>query len=432
MLFEDHTLYSLTRFLLISFGTFGMVTSTTRFSRHYKRNLLLLLPYMLYAFAASWFFISLLGYIRFLRIFIFIITIPAYILMYFISDEPLPRLIFTRVTQLLFSIYVAGSAALFNALLHGNMLSSLLILLLFYVLVITLEFLLLRKNFMYIANTIQKGWGILSLIPCALTVLTLLVALYPVHYTKSRFGTVLCYLLLAVILVIYVVIFLHLRLLYQRQMSERNIEILKLQVQNIRQENENIEALTKQTKIIQHDTRHMLSVIASFAEKGDAPAILDYIGRITGKDTLPEPAHYCSDPVLDATLSSCFVHAENMGFTLETSLSIPDALPVDSAELAICFANALECAAGLGSVPENQLAAPERKLVIKCIDTPKLMFEVLAPCQDSLAFDRNQFPKTENVSLSLNINSVREFCKRHDAVYSFTAGNGQFVIKVAL
>lgn len=433
MLFEDNTFYIMSRFLLMLCGTFGMAASTTRFSRNYKRSLLLFSGYLLYALVSTYLLVSLWGYEKFLRIFIFTITIPAVLLMYFTSDEPLPRLVFTRITQLLFSVYVAGTATLLNDFLNGNMLSSLLLLLFFYVLAITLEFLFLRRIFMYIADTVREGWGILALIPCALTILEALIALYPKHYTENPTGVLLSFLLFIVILILYSVIFLYLFLLYKRQMSERNLEILELQVQNIRRENEAVEALAKQTKILRHDTRHMLSVIAAFAEKGDLQAVTDYIGRIMEEALPPDTPSFCSDPVLDATLSGYFLRAKREGFLLETSLAIPEALPADSAELAICFTNALECAMRLsGDIPEKERQLPEKRLIVRCIGHPRLMFEVSAPCRDNLAFSRNQFPKTENISLNLNLNSIREFCRRYDAVYSLTAENGRFSVQVAL
>lgn len=351
------------------------------------------------------------------------------VIMFFLSGEPLPRLIFTRMTLVLFSVYIVGSANLINVLLHGTMLSSILLLILLYTVVIFIEFRFIRKSFLYIADTIQKGWGILALIPCALLPLTLLVGRYPRHFTETPTGIMFVYLLLTVILILYSATFRYLSLLHTRQMSERNMEILELQVQNIRRENENNKVLEKQTKIIRHDMRHMLSVIASLAKNENAQAILDYIEKFTEENTILESTQYCSDPFLDTTLSHYMNQAKNMGFTLETSLSITDTLPVDPAEFAICFANALECAMNLsGDIPEKA----EKKLTVRCIDEPKLMFEVAASCADSLSFDRNQLPKTENINLNLNIDSIREFCRRQDAVYSFTAENGWFTVQVAL
>ena len=97
-----------------------------------------------------------------------------------------------------------------------------------------------------------------------------------------------------------------------------------------------MEKLATQTKIIRHDTRHILSTIASLAESGDMQAILDFTDNAYQKPDMPEAFHYCTDALLNATLYSYFKSAEESGILLQISVTIPDILPVDSAGLAIC------------------------------------------------------------------------------------------------
>ena len=172
----------------------------------------------------------------------------------------------------------------------------------------------------------------------------------------------------------------------------------------------------------------MLSTIASLAESGDMQAILDFIGIADKSPDVPETSHYCRDPLLDTTLCSYFKAAEESGILLQTSLAIPDILPVDSAGLAICFANAL------GNAIEycKELPEKERKIVFKCIAKPKLMFEIGSPYQGRIILDRNGLPKSPEGGVGTHIRSIVAFCERHDAFYSFTAENGWFKVTVAL
>ena len=172
----------------------------------------------------------------------------------------------------------------------------------------------------------------------------------------------------------------------------------------------------------------MLSTIASLAESGDMQAILDFIGTADRSPDMPELCRYCRDPLLDATLCSYLKSAEESGILLQTSLAIPDTLPVDTAGLAICFANALGNAIeGCQKLPEK-----ERKIVFKCIDKPRLMFEIGSSYPGRLAFDRNGLPKSPEGGTETHIRSIVAFCEKHDAFYSFTAENGWFKVTVAL
>ena len=428
MLFEESISFLILKVLITCAGTFGMMFSTTKLRFVKKRPLYLVIlgGYALYVALSTYAIIYFFDYAHFLRVFILTVSCPAVLLLHNISDEPLPRLIFTRTTHILATLYIAASITLINTALHGTKLSDILMRLLVYVLVILLEFHFVRPIYLDFISKIRKGWGILSLISCSLILLAVTFAVYPEHYTKRPTCVVMIYLLGAVIVILYAAIGLYLSLQYHRQSAEQNREILKLQVLNIQREASDIENLVNQTKIIRHDTRHMLSTIASLAESGDMQAILDFIGIADKSPDIPETSRYCRDPLLDTTIGSYLKAAEESGILLQTSLAIPDTLPVDSAELSICFANAL------GNAIESCQRLPEkdRKIVFKCIDKPQLMFEIGHPCQDSISFDRNGLPKAPEGGIETPIRSIAAFCERHDAFYSFTAENGWFKVTV--
>ncbi len=430
MLFEDNIIFLIVKVLITFAGTIGMMISTTdfRFAKRKFLSVAILGVYTLYVILSSYAIIYFLDYEYFLRVFIITISCPAVFLLHNISDEPLPRLVFTRATHILVSLYIAATITLLNTALHGTELSDILMRLLVYLLIILLDFHFVRRIYLDFISTIQKGWGILSLIPCSLILLAVTIAFYPEHYTKRPSSIMLIYLLGAVIIILYCAIGGYLSMQYHRLSAEENREILELQIQNIRREAADMEAMAEQTKIIRHDTRHILSTIASLAENGDMQEILDFIKTTEKFSDIPEPLHYCDDPVLDATLSSYLKSAKEAGISLEASLSIPDVLPVDSAELAICFANALDNAIKTcEKLPESK-----RKMIVKCICQPKLMFEIAHPYQGKIIFDKNNLPKSTESSLKISVRSVTAFCEKHNAIYAFTAENGWFQITVAL
>ena len=374
MLFEDNISFLVLKVLITCAGTFGMMGSTVkyRFVKEKPVSIIIFGAYVLYIIISTYAIIYFLDYEHFLRVFILTISCPAVLLLHNISDEPFPRLVFTRATHILASLYIAATITLTNTALQGTELSDILMRLLVYLLVILLDFHYVRPVYLDFISKIRKGWGALSLIPCALIILAVVLAFYPEHYTMDK--------------------------------------------------------LAKQTKIIRHDTRHMLSTIASLAESGDMQAILDFIGIADKSPDVPETSHYCRDPLLDTTLCSYFKAAEESGILLQTSLAIPDTLPVDSAGLAICFANALRNAIEYC----KELPEKERKIVFKCIAKPKLMFEIGSPYQGRIILDRNGLPKSPEGGVGTHIRSIVAFCERHDAFYSFTAENGWFKVTVAL
>lgn len=430
MLYENNIIYLVLKVLITVTGTIGMMTSTTDFRLIKKKStcILILSVYALYVIVSTHAIIHFLGYEYFLRVFLITISCPAVFLMHNISNEPFQRLVFTRATHILVSMYIAATVTLSNTALHGTELSDLLLRLLIYPLVILFDFQFVRPIYMDIISSIKKGWGILSLIPCALIILAVTTAFYPVHYTQRTASVVLIYMLGIIIVILYAAIGGYLFMQYDRISAEQNREILECQINNIRKESAAIEALTEQARIVRHDTRHILSTIVSLAESKDMQAILDFIKNTGNIPTIPKFPQYCKDPILNATLSSCFQSAEKSGITLETSISIPDLLPVDSAQLAICFANALENAI---KYCEN-LPEKERKIIFTCTCQPNLMFQVINPYNGNVTFSKKQSLKLPENNLNINLYSIVTFCEKYNAFSSFTAENGWFKVTVTL
>ena len=358
MLFEDNIIFLILKVMITCAGTFGMMGSTTKF-RYVKEKpirIMIFASYFIYVIISSYAIIYFFSYQHLLRVFILTISFPAILLLHNMSDEPFPRLVFIRATHILVSIYIAATITLINTALHGTELSDILMRLLAYLLVILFDFHFMRRIYLDFITEIRKGWGILSLIPCALIILAVALAFYPEHYSKRPTSIILIYLLGVVIVILYTAIGVFLSMQYHRQEIDQNRKILELQVQNIQREAADMEKLAKQTKIIRHDTRHILSTIASLAESGDMQAILDFTGIAGQKPDMPEAFHYCTDALLDTTLYSYLKSAEESGILLQTSVTVPDILPVDSAGLAICFANALGNA--IESVSYTHLTLP--------------------------------------------------------------------------
>lgn len=428
MIFDDNAAFHTYRTLVAIFGTLGMFASTSLMKPNYKKNLLLFSGYAVYVTLLCFISIRLWGFLPLLQSGMFTISLPGVIMSYLISDTSVSRHIFNCLTQLLLSLYLIISVTLLNHLFGGTLLSNAISLPLAYLTVIFLEFFFLRSIFLNIANTVIKGWGILALIPSSFFVLAMILEAYPTYSMQTPSSIVLLYLLGAVILIIYFAIFKYLWTQYNLSMEEQNREILELQLQNIKSQAADTKRKAQQAQMLRQDTLHMLSAVGTLAKAGNTKAILDYVKKASSLDNSPAFTRYCSDPILNATLSTYLGRAKNSGIIVETYLSIPNPLPVDSAELSICFANALENAIkACERLPKN-----ERKIIVKCIHKPKLMFEIANPYKGRVSFGRNGLPQASKDGHGIGTRSIMAFCEKHNAFYSFTAENGWFKVVIAL
>ncbi len=428
MIFDNNMAYQIYRILLSIFGTLGMIISITPMKKSHKRNLLILGGYVVYAVVFSCLSLRFLGFVTFLRSAVFTVSLPGVAAIYMAADTSIPRHIFKCLSQLLLSLYLIISMTLLNTLLGGSLLSSAILLFFAYTAMIFLEFFFLRTYFLDMIEIITKGWGILTLIPSSFLLFVMVLVLHPVHYTQNPSFVILFYMTGSVILIIYYAVFQYLRTQYQYQMDEQNREILEVQMQGIKKHAEDTKRNAEEVRRIWQVTHRMLSGIAALAREGNAEAILSFVAESSALNPLTAPAHYCSDPILNATLTAYLSRAENSGITIDLHLAIPEILPVDSAELSICFANALENAIkACEELPRN-----ERKIILRCIHKPAFMFEIENPYKGRITFGRNGLPISTKTGHGLGTRSIMAFCEKHNAFYDFSAEGGWFRVMITL
>ncbi len=428
MIFDNNTAYQTYRILVSIFGTLGMVVSVSRLKKNKRRNLLLVGGYAVYSVIFSVLCIRFFGFLPFLRSAIVTISAPGVIVTFLIADESLSRHVFCCLSELLLSLYLIVGVTQLTALFGGGTVTDTLLLPAAYLAVILLEVFFLRNIFLNIADTVSGGWGILAMIPCSFFLLVMVLALYPAHYTQNESFPMLFALSGAVLLIVYYAIFQYLWLQYRYRMEEQDRDLLRLQITNIRKQAKDAERRAEEVRNARRDIRQVLSAVAGFAEEGDANAILDYIKEASVRSDTPAPVRYCDDPILNATLTAYLGRAERSGITVEQSLSFPETLPVDSAELAICFSNALENAINACEMlPEGQ-----RKIVIRCIHKPQFMFEVENTCRGRVSFGRNGLPQSHRAGHGIGTRSITAFCEKYNAFCSFSAEDGLFKLVIAL
>lgn len=428
MLFEDNTIYVVIKILLVVIGTLGMMGSTTEFKHKSHQIVYIFSLYLLYVAASSAAIIVFFGYTFFSRIFPFTISAPAIYLSFRLIGSQPSKTVFNHATQILLSLYICASITLINTKIHGSEMTDFLIRLAAYCIIILVEYRFLRRPFLRIFSIIQNGWLILALIPCSLILLLVALASYPVHFTENPTGVVFIYLLGAVSIIIYFSIFQYLSMQYRFQTAKQNMEFLEFQVENLKEKMTLDAAAAEQSRIDRHDTRHSFQTIAYLLENGNTSEALDYITRSVSRFQTETSVSYCKDILLNATLSSYFGQAKKAGIRLETHLSFPDKLPVDSGELSIVIANALENAIkSCCSFPKEQ-----RIIIFRCIYKPKLMLEISNPCGDDVVFSQDGIPMSKEKEHGIGTRSIMAFCKKHNAFCSFSAENGHFTLKVIL
>ena len=208
---------------------------------------------------------------------------------------------------------------------------------------------------------------------------------------------------------------------YQAQLTELSLSALQSRMEAAQMVEEAI-------RIERHDLRHRFRTIAELVTQGKSQEALVFLGAAQSQLEEHKPIRWCRPPVLDAVFSTYFSQAQRRDIRIDARIALADQLPVDEAELAIVFSNALENAIhACMCLPEEQ-----REISCKVISHPGLMFEFSNPYSGTVQFDGDGLPISSQKGHGIGSHSIAAFCRKHGASYQYAAENGRFTLRVIL
>lgn len=285
-----------------------------------------------------------------------------------------------------------------------------------------------RKPYLRLLRTVSRGWWLFAAMT-GLFYLTLTIAGgIPTNLRLRPEDMPVAIMILILLPLVYATIFRVLnqqQLLFEAQERQRTLEV---QAAMVEQRADEFRRMEDKVRIERHDLRHRFQAVYTMLQSGQQQEAMEYIK--TAQDILHEAdvEHYCSHPVLDAILVAYFQRAKDMGIQVEAELAIPNTLPIPAAELSTVFANALEnMIHAVQAVPAEQ-----RRIVCKCIDTPRLMIEFSNPCAEEVQIGADGLPVTKGAGHGIGTRSITAFAEKNKAVYSFRMEDGWFKLQLAL
>ena len=183
-----------------------------------------------------------------------------------------------------------------------------------------------------------------------------------------------------------------------------------------------------QVAVYQHDMRHHLNAIEGFLSAGEHDRAADYIRRVRSDVEAVTPRRYCENELVNLLCSSFTDKAQRQDTELTVEARLPDALTISDTELCSLLSNALENA--LHAVVA--LPAAQRQVSLYCgVRQNKLLIEVRNPCTGEVPM-RDGVPVSDRAGHGYGCRSIRAIAQRNGGLCEFSAGQGQFCLKVML
>jgi hypothetical protein len=287
----------------------------------------------------------------------------------------------------------------------------------------------IKKPYLKLVETLQKGWGFLSLIPFLLINIISLLLYYPFNIVNRPENVPVLALVFAMTFTFYTLVFLNFKNILEFLQLKQDREMLNVQAQMYKNEYKELIGRVNGMSMLRHDMRHHLSAVNAFLQDGSIKEAKEYLKKLDGSLIHGAVKRYCENYAVNAILSSLISRAEAEGIKVECEAHIPEEITIDSMELGLVFANAMDNAI---NACRNLSGPAEKTIRVNCREhCGQLYIRVSNPFAGDVRFD-GEFPIPEDKERGIGTRSIAAIAEKYDGVFSFTAADGLFNATVTL
>ncbi len=363
------------------------------------------------------------------QIIIFTGTLPSLLFFWIMSKQRDGRFLFTFCLCDTISAEILLITNLLDHYLFGNMYIGMFIIRL--IAFPVLEFFAykyIRPVFSEVQRSVRKGWWTFASVAAIFYVM--IIVLSSVPYDKTHLPDQLPAFVLICVLMPLMYWNIFQVLLHQQKIFDmaQKDNLLKLQVVNMQMRIEQFSKADEKFRIERHDMRHKLRAITEMIQGGRLDDLKEYVLSAEQKLEDSSMEHYCTNPILDAVLTAYFKNAEEKGIDIKCDLAVPFDMEVDTAELSVVFANAIENAIHACEKLPNE----QRFIEVRALSHPKFMFQISNPYVGEVKTDDKGIPISTESGHGFGTRSIVAFCDKYDAYYDFRAEDGIFTLRIVM
>ena len=178
-----------------------------------------------------------------------------------------------------------------------------------------------------------------------------------------------------------------------------------------------------------HDLRHHLQYLSACIQNGQQQHALDYIAGICQQIEHQKVQAYCENEAANLILSAFVSRAEKNGVAINIQGALPAAIKISDSDLCVLLSNALENALhACQALDETQTAAIDVQFYEK---SGKLFLQVTNPYAGQIRFENN-IPVSHEPGHGIGVQSICTIVQRYGGIYTFTAENRKFTLRLSL
>ena len=185
-----------------------------------------------------------------------------------------------------------------------------------------------------------------------------------------------------------------------------------------------------QLKKTRHDYRHHLITIKGLLEEKKPDCALEYINEYLGSFEALSTIQYCSNISSNAILNYYIHLARNQGIGVETSISLPEALPLPDTDFCTILGNLLSNA--VEACERQTSGIPAIAINIGQAGKSMIALSIRNTYTHAIRLKDGRFLSSKRKDLGTGTSSVRYLVERYHGILKFTYENGIFEASLLL
>ena len=398
-----------------------------------KRNVIIIATGAFFITLANALVIVYFGFIDFyVRYYFITLIIPYFVLLSYFAVHKGAKVLFGFLTCQVFGNVAIANGLLISHLFFGadNALADGLVRAATFLLLMPLFLKFVKPKFIEMAETLDKGWWTLSIVLILSYALTYYVGFVPESLLVRPEYFPHMYIMIVLSAFIYLVIFRFFLEIQSKFENERDKQLLATQVNAIANQSETISAAQDKINILRHDMRHQLNIIKEHLNNGNLVEANSFLNFCENELNNTTTKIYCENIGINATLSYYFDFAEKNSIRIESNVDIPNTLNINTAELAVVFANSLENSINACLKEPNH---SKRFIALKSrYNKNQIVIDMSNTSSGNVKFNKDNIPITNKKGHGIGIMSILAFAKKYDSIIDFSQKENVFNFKLII
>ena len=398
-----------------------------------KRNVIIIATGAFFITLANALVIVYFGLIDFyVRYYFITLIIPYFVLLSYFAVHKGAKVLFGFLTCQVFGNVAIANGLLISHLFFGadNALADGLVRAATFLLLMPLFLKFVKPKFIEMAETLDKGWWTLSIVLILSYALTYYVGFVPESLLVRPEYFPHMYIMIVLSAFIYLVIFRFFLEIQSKFENERDKQLLATQVNAIANQSETISAAQDKINILRHDMRHQLNIIKEHLNNGNLVEANSFLNFCENELNNTTTKIYCENIGINATLSYYFDFAEKNSIRIESKVDIPNTLNINTAELAVVFANSLENSINACLKEPNH---SKRFIALKSrYNKNQIVIDMSNTSSSNVKFNKDNIPITNKKGHGIGIMSILAFAKKYDSIIDFSQKENVFNFKLII